>query len=351
MSKGKQSKFLIIYFSVLGVGALALGYFAWSASSKADDAETQYKNAVRELDSLEGAKLSRTEENAKKKKEMVAEYVAKVQSLNADLMKYQVPINAAESSESFQKKLKEAADAVRAAAADKQVKLDPKFDLGMGKYLDVFPLAGTAPRLAAQLDGIVFLANAAMEAGVTHLDSLTRTEQPFEKGVAEEPKPDDKAKKTAKSTAAKGAAKARTETVVDESKVIERQPLTLSVTGKNNSILKLVEALGNTSPEKTSPHFFVIRTVRIENEKKEGPLKTITFVPQEITPDPNDKSSVYMQDAMYLLGNEAIKMSLDLDLVRFAAEPASAEKPAGTKSATKPADVTAKPAVSTPASE
>src|SRR5688572_26605069 len=165
MSKGKQSKFLIIYFSALGAGALALGYFAWSASAKADEAEKAYKNAVTDLDRLEGAKLSRTEENAKKKNALVADYVAKVQALNTDLMNYQVPLNAAETSESFQKKLKEATDAVRANAADKQVKLDPKFDLGMGNYLSDFPLAGTAPRLAAQLDGIVFLANAAMDAG------------------------------------------------------------------------------------------------------------------------------------------------------------------------------------------
>ena len=128
MSTGKQSKFLTIYFSALVAGGLVLGYLAWSASSKAEEAEAEYKKAERDLDALEGAKLSRTEENAKKKKALVAEYVTKVQALNSDLMKYQAPLNAAETNTSFQTKLQAATDAARATAKDKQVKLDEKFD-------------------------------------------------------------------------------------------------------------------------------------------------------------------------------------------------------------------------------
>lgn len=59
MSKGKQSKFLTIYFAVLGAGALGLGYLAWNASSGADDAEKSFRDKLLELDRLENAPLSR----------------------------------------------------------------------------------------------------------------------------------------------------------------------------------------------------------------------------------------------------------------------------------------------------
>lgn len=330
MSKGKLNKFLAIYFGALGVGVLGLGYLAWSASSGADEAEKNYKDKVAELDRLDKAPLSRTKENADKKKKLVEDYVQQVQELNASLLAYQTPVNATESSESFQKKLKEATDATRSNAKDKQVKLDDKFDLGMGKYLSEFPVAGTAARLSAQLDAIVYLANAAMEAGVSQIDSLTRAESAFETEAAETPKSDEKKKPAAKpapkpaATAAK--APAGQGQTVDESKVLERQSLGLTVTGKNRSILALLETLANASPDKMAPHFFVVRTLRIENEKKDGPAKTVQVTADEVQPDPNNKESVYVRDAMYLLGNEQVKMHLDLDVIRFVPEAVPAEK-------------------------
>lgn len=335
MSQGKQSKFLVIYFSVLGVGALALGYLGWSASATAEEAETKYKNAVTELDRLERAPLSRTKENAAKKSDLVKTYVDQVQALNTSMMAWQMPLNESESNESFQKKLNEAVKAAKANGISSQVKLPDKFDFGMDKYLAGFPVPGTAPRLSAQLDSLIFLTNAAMGAGISSIDSLTRTELPFESEQAAEstaapgtkgPKPvaAPKPKPGEKKPVAKGAPPA-----VDETAVLERQPVTLTVTGKNHSVIALAEALANTSPAKMAPHFFVIRTLRVENQLKDGPPKTQTVEVKEVEVTGADgKKTVIKHDAMYLLGNEQVKMYLDLDLVRFVAEPvAPAPKP------------------------
>jgi len=335
MSQGKQSKFLIIYFSVLGAGALVLGYLGWSASSTAEEAETKYKNAVIDLDRLEKAPLSRTKENAARKTDLVKTYVDQVQSLNTSMMAWQTPLNESESNESFQKKLNEAVKAVRANGASSQVKVPEKFDFGMDKYLSGFPVPGTAPRLSAQLDSLIFLTNAAMSAGVSSIDSLTRGELAFEKETTGTTPtasaaltPAQKAAARKAEAEAKSKVKAPAGPAMDESTVLERQPLALTVTGKNHSVIALLEALANTSPEKMAPHFFVIRTLRVENQLKDGPAKTQTVEKKENEETgPDGKKSVVIRDAMYLLGNEQVKMHLDLDLIRFAAETAPAAKP------------------------
>jgi hypothetical protein len=359
MSQGKQNKFLIIYFSILGAGALILGYLGWSASSDADDAEKKYKDNAATLDRLENAPLSRTKENAKEKKDRVDKYESQVRELNTGMMAFQPPLNPTESNESFQKKLSEASKAVKDNAVARGVKLDAKFDLGMGNYLSAFPVSGAAPRLSAELDGIVYLVNTAMDAGVTSIDMLTREMLPFETEKAESKKPTaplsdiekkrqkaEEEKKAKEAKAAGGKAKAP---VVgpDESKVLERQPMEITVTGKNQSILNFLQALANSSPDK-APHFFTIRLLRVENNEKDGPQKSVTVERKEVQPDPDNKATAYFQDAMFLLGNENVKLHLDLDLIRFLDLPAPpAEKTAPGKAADKPG---AKPKAPAPAS-
>lgn len=328
MSKGKQSKFLPVYFSVLGAGALGLGYLGWSASSTADEAEGKYKAAVAELDRLESAKLSRTKENAAEKANRVKAYVEQVQDLNKSLMAYQAPLNDAETNEGFQKKLVDAIKTLTEDAKSKSVKVDEKFDFGMADYLGGFPIPGTAPALSAQLDALMYLTNAAMDAGVSEINLLNRTKLAIEAEKEEQPKdapkkPGRPAPKTG--TASKPAgAKKEAGPLLDESKVLERQSLAFAVTGKNRSVLNLINTLSNASPDK-APHFFIIKTLRIENELKDGPDKNRQVEIKEES-DPNNKDNVIKRDAMYLLGNEQVKLHLELDLVRFVPEEAPVEK-------------------------
>jgi hypothetical protein len=344
MSQGKKDKFLPVFFGALGLGAVALGYLAFSASSTADEAEKSFKDKLTELERLEKAPLSRTEDNAKKKKELVDAYVKKVQELSKVMEAYQVPINDKETATSFQAKLSEATKAVKETAASRGVKLNDKFDLGMGRYLaGDFPVPGAAPRLAAQLDGVVALTNAALEAGVLEIRTFTRQELPFETEKGEEVKSDPKAKKTApvgKSAPGKSGDKKATAKdaapVLDESKVLERLPISITLTGKNQSILKFLENIANATPEK-NPHFFVIRTLKVENEVKDGPAKNLQVALEE-KPDPDNKEAPPIKyDAAYILGFEQVMAQIEIDLVRFIPEPPPEEKgkkPAETASVT-----------------
>jgi len=338
MSQGTKDKFLPIFFGSLGAVVVAFGYLGCSASSTADEAKARYDKKLSELDRLEKEELSRTDDNAKRKKELVDGYVTQVQELSKTLMSRQAEEKPVKG-DTFQSDLKKAVDDVIAAAKARSVKIPEKFDFGMGNYLGGgFPVEGAAPKLRAQLDALAFLTNAAFAAGVTEVNSLVRPEQEYEKAKKEEPaaQPGDRRRPPQPRPGAGPAsrtARAAAAPVLDESTVLERQPVQITVTGKNKALLTLLESLANTSPEKEAPHFFVIRTLRVENSNKDGIDKNREVTERE-APDPNDKEKAIKYDAEYMLGFEDIKMELDLDVVRFLPEPPAEEK---TRPAARPA--------------
>lgn len=352
MSQGKKDKFLPVYFSVLGAGVLGLGYMAWSASSASDEAEAKYQSAVTQLKDLESEPIARNAENADKKKADVEAYVKQVQELSTTMLARQAPVPAI-GNEIFQRELSQARDAILAAAKDKNVKIDPEFSFGMDRYLAAFPESGAAPKLKAQLDALVFLTTAAMDAGLTEINSIVRTELDFEKEkkelTPEEKKKADEEKKRAEAAAKKtavqkgkdkNAPKETPATTLDDKEVVERQPVMFTVTGKNDSVLRFLETLANASPENNAPHFIVIRTLRVENEMKDGPAKGLQVEDKE-EEDPVTKVKI-RRNAKFVLGGEKVQLQLDLDIVRFLEEPSEETKGKSSKPA-KPAATAANP--------
>ena len=334
MSKGKSNSFLPGYFAVLGLGALGLGYLAWSASSSADEAQASYQSTKDSLDSMQRGTIFPNAENEAKKKKLVDALASKVKSLVDGVSKFQLPINAAETGESFQKKLVATETAIKEAAKGRSITLAEKFSIGFDKYADSFASAQAAPKLAAELDAVAFLLNTAMASGVNSLDSFKREELEIEKAA---PAADPTAKpgtrpaaptppkpNPQRPAATKGPA-------VEESKVLERQPMNLVVTGSNIAITQLLSNLANVKLGDSGAHFFTIRMLRVENSMKDGPDKTVTVTMDE-KEDPETKTTV-KRDAKYILGDEKVTLFLDLDLVRFldpASESAAAIAPAAT---------------------
>lgn len=332
MSQGNKDKFLPVFFGALGAVVAGFGYLGCSASSAADDAQAAYEKKLEDLERLEKEDLSRTDENAKKKKELVDTYVQQVEELSKTLHTHQVE-EAPIANAAFQGELKRVTDEVLAAAKARGVKLPEQFDLGMGRYLSDFPVEGAAPKLRAQLEAIAFVVNAAFDSGVTEINALTRPELEFEKPKKEEPAAADNKKPKPKKADAKGPQTKKAAPGLDESEVIERQPLQLTVTGKNKALLTFLEKLANASPENQAPHFFIIRTLRVENANKDGIDRNREVVIKE-EPNPDDKDKPVKYDAEYMLGFEDIKMELNLDIVRFLPAPDSDEKAKPAKSST-----------------
>ena len=313
MSKGIQNKFLPVFFGVVSASALGLGYLAYSASRDASTEEAAYKEAKNDLDALERAPLSRTEDNAKKKEARVDKYLAQVDELHRILGEYQAAPAEALDPEAFQKKLQKFATDINKAAKDNNVALPDKFDFDMGKYLSNFaPNGDIARALGANLEALNFITTAALESGLRSVDSFSREDIAIEKGAPAGSGTAPKKATASKKPDAKQAAKAKP-SLLEESDVIERQSVQMIVTGKHNSVTALLEALANTSPEK-APHLVTIRNLRIENEVKTGTLWTLEVKAEEIKPEGQDP---YIVDAVYVLGNQAVRAYLDMDIVRL----------------------------------
>lgn len=329
----KKNKFLTGYFTVLGIGAAGLGYLTWSAWSNKNESAEKYAGTRSKLESLYKAKVFPSAENVEAKKKQVAAYVEKVRELDNAVMVYQPKLDNELNVQGFQARLQQYRDAA-VAAAGSQVTLPSGFDMGMGAYLSGFPNAKAVPELSFWLEGINFLVNGLIEKGVYSIDSVKRPEMPFEKGEpAAEPAPDPKKKAAPKRRAPKRGAKAAEEEqekapALDESGVIKRYPVAITFTASNRAVNDVLTLLANTSPDKNSPYFFVIRNIRVENEKKDGPLRNFEVQVREETPT-GEGEQPFKRDAVYIFGGEKVQVYLDIDLLRFL-EPSSSTPQATT---------------------
>ena len=349
MSQGKKDKFLAGYFIGLGVIVAGLGYLAYSASDATAAAKSAYDSANTRLETLQKRKLFPNQEHATEKAKRVGDYVASVHEALKNLQQYQQPVDETAKNDAFQAKLTSFSTALKEDADGRKVKLPKEFDFGFSAYKSSQPSPEAAPMLTVQLEALNFLATTALSCGVTAIDTFKRGELAVEKEKPVEVKADPKVKKTtakppvrAAQGQGKGAAKsgpaAPVALAIEESKVLERIPVELAISGNQKSISEFLVALANTGPDKQQPYFFITRAARVENQKKTGPEKSAKVNVVE-TPDPVTKV-VVKRDLEYIIGGEPVKAHLVLDLVRFlpVEEAPASGKAAPAKSATaKPA--------------
>jgi hypothetical protein len=325
MSKAKQNTFLMGYFAILALGAGCLGYFAWSTSDATTEAKTTYEGKKAQLKALQGAAVFPKAENVDAKKKQVDAYVEKVAGLNQSLRQFQVPLVAMDNG-AFQLKLQKTRDAIAAEAKDAGVKLPDPFDMGMGVYLSgTFPDATAVPRLNAWLDGIQSVVSTLIASGVKEIAFVNRPELPFEKGVelkVEETKPKTPVKTSSSSKEKDKKAPAAPVILLEEKAALERYPFSITFTASNRSLNDVLTVLANPSLDEKNPTFFNIRSLRLENEKKEGADTSAQVLIQEQTDPVTQKP--YKVDCAYIFGKEKVMAYLGLDLIRFP-EPETAE--------------------------
>ena len=334
MSKAKKNNFLTGYFAAIGVGAVGLGYLAYSSWTGAAEAKETYGQTRTKLESLYKGKIFPNQGNVDAKTKQVDAIADKVTELNQAVLAFQTPLTEM-GVQDFQTKLQGYRDTLIKEAANAGTKLPEGFDMGMKQYLSEFAESSAVPKLDAWLEGINFLTRTLLGSGVNSIDSLTRTTLPFESGAPapKEEAPKAKAKPAPKPAPGKKGLAAKVEApLLPESKVLERFPVSVTFTGSNRALNDVLSALANTKAESKSPYFFVIRDIRVENEKKDGPSSNQNVTIQEVTAP--DGGETYKRDAIFIFGNEKLQVYLDLDLIRFvdpaavvaAPEPAPAAK-------------------------
>lgn len=316
MSQSHQ-KFIIGYSAVTAIGAAVLGYLCLSASSEYDEVNAALNSKKSSLVALEKAPLFPNDANIRKKKQQVTDYAMEVDKLHAALVEFQKPLNEEIASDGVSTKLGKYKVQLEEVAKGR-LSLPKEFDLGLPRYLIGVPRTGEPTQ---QVDYLVESVNSLIltmiNSGVSGLNAIQCPEMEYEKpdpAAAPAPVRSTDAKGAKKSTPKdkkgdpKASSKAKDPNLLTEDQVFKRYKILLTLTGSEKSLQDFLNQI--TTAPAPGP-FYVINLIRVENEKKEGPKKGASSLPEQ-GEDPK-----IVRDSVYILGNEKVTMRLDMDLIRF----------------------------------
>jgi hypothetical protein len=339
----RENKTLATLMGVFLAAAAAVGFLVVKSYLALSDSKDRFVTANNSLAAMKSADLFPSPENLTKKKTAVDAYAEKVNTLSKVLLSLQ-PKSEPVSETDFQAKLKAKIAEVRALAGERTV-LPADFALAFAEYTASLPKsAAIAQELADYLEATDAVIRTLITSGVESVITFERTPLAAEKGEAPPPPPDPKAKPGArpgapgaKGPAAKGAPK-------EIAKMVEHRTLTTTLTADQGALQTVLNQLA--SPSKM-PHFAAVRLLRVENEKNEGPLRATVALelskqvqpafdtevppeqvvigadgqpvpaPQVPKPDVITVAKPGVKDAVGVLGQEKLKVYLEIDLIKF----------------------------------
>jgi hypothetical protein len=353
----RANKSLAIIVGVAFAGAVGLGIYLGLAYGGYSDSLDSLQSLSGKIANMEKAKLYPNEDNLQAKEEKVSAYEEEVGNLGKVLLSLQKQVTTKPITDTdFQGKLKQRIAEFRDKAAEAKVGLPKEFAFAFDTYTHSLPQAAATQDLNDYLDGVDAIVSATLDSGVKSIDSLGRTDLAVEKGALSPkhqpkklPPPPKSKKKPRKGAKAEPVVKAP----VEITQVVEKRTVTLDITTDQAPLQTLLNTLASAS---LMTHFTVLRVLRIENEKLEGPLtngrpKTATggydiknssglvdAVAEPVaTPAPAEgaapataKAEVIEAakadppDAQKVLGGEMLKAHIEIDLIRFL-EPDSAQ--------------------------
>ncbi len=332
---------------ILGVaiaGAIGLGVVLFLTYSAYAESADSLKTWSGKIAKMETAKLYPSEANVEEKEEKVSAYEDEVGKLGTVLLSLQKDVTSKPITDTdFQGKLKQRIAETRERGKDA---LFPKFAFGFDIYTSSLPPQAATQDLNEYLDGVDAIVTAALDSGVKKIDALTRSDLAVEKGAAKPKKVAAAPKKPVVTTKSKkkGAKDKPVKAPVEITQVVERRLITLDIESDQAPLQQFLNALASATLMK---HFTVVRVLRIENEKQEGPpskaapvtgangVKTldssglVSAAPVETEKLPTEGAATAPKvelvttakaappDATKVLGGELLKAHLEIDLVRF----------------------------------
>ena len=244
----QENKLLAGISGVTLVLVLVLGWLAFSGYSAAGKAQKDYAKASTELSNLFGKKLYPSPENLKAKSDTVKELQDSTTALRAELA---AKFSATEAKDpaTFGQRVQSQFQDLRKLWDDPKTKMTvpDNFFLGMDDYRrQVAARPGTVRDLDYQLGAITEVLEMAVSCGIKSLDAFERAPVLEEKG----PLPNANEKKG------------------ELPPPLVNYRLTLRCTGQEQAVRDLVNAIATSQK-----HFYAIRVVRMQNEKKTAPKK------------------------------------------------------------------------------
>ena len=301
----RENKPLAAILGVIIVGSLALGYLLYDAWSTYEETKEGYLGVGNQVAALEGARLAPTQANLEAKKKMVEEYAQVVDRLGKTLLILQPPITPIKDIE-FQAKLKTKISDARQATQSK-MQLPADFAFGFEDYTKSLPISdAAAAELSGYLDAMDELVKLFLKCNVHSLDELQRSKLAVESPAA---------------PAMQGQMQPAT------AAILEKRQISAVVTLDQGTLQMLVGRLASPSE---MPYFTNLRLLRIENQRQDGPLRSEVRLPnKQISPVATSDTAAKEQsdeirppdpapvDTVPVFGQEALKVRLELDLVKF----------------------------------
>jgi len=336
MSWIQDNKMPAAILGVSGAGVIGLGVVLFNTWSSYSATLENFDNINNGLAILKGATLAPTPENLALKQGVVAEYLSTTDSLARVLDKLQPPV-APISNTDFKAKLSAKTAESRKLATALGMALPVEYNLGFDTYTSELPKSDqVAAELSGYLDAVDEIVNTLAKSGVKSVNLLQRSELASEKDTPAPAPP----KRTP--TPAGRPGQAARPVAAAPAKITERNQVTISLTCDQAALQLLISRLA--SPSEVN-NFTVVRLLRIENEKQEGPLRSAAAAPVAPQPGSGEPSAAPTtttaappdggapatakpvvavsvaqpapEDAVKILGGEMLRVYLEIDLVKF----------------------------------
>lgn len=300
---------LSIFIALCLLATCAMAVMIFLASARYSKISADYKEAERELQRLESAKVYPSRKNVQliqQERDIFSNKLADLRSQLASKSPRVEPI----SPNGFQDKLRAAVSDVQKLAADKSVELPEGFYLGFDRYQSTLPRPEAAPILSRQLDSFQTVLERLMQAGANKITFLNREALPVEDG--EKPATDA---------------------------LFHKQKIEIGFISSPETFRQMVNAIAQNE------NFLVLRTLLVRNEKQTPPSKADTAQDEEA---PATASAAGDLDALFggssssggesiqsqaqrrlkfVVGQEKVEAALQIEIIRI--EPPGAEnKPA-----------------------
>ena len=329
MSWIQQNKAPAAIIGASFAGAAGLGFMLFQSWSGFGAKLEEFNMLNSTIAGLNSAMLAPTPDNLAKKQALVGEFTTEAGRLQTVLATLQSDVKVESISDTgFQAKLKNRIAETRKLAGT-SLTLPAEFNLGFDRYNSELPPSNeVATELSGYLDAVEGIVKAMIASGVAQLDMIERSDLPSEKG----PSASAQARRPGQPAAA-------------APQLVERRQVRAMITADQSALQLLLSKLASPSE---MPHFTVVRLLRIENERQEGPLRAEvglhTLVPPEgevaapppvvapadgaapaegQEPKPLAAAKPAGQDAVNVLGEEKLRAYLEIDLVSFKAATAA----------------------------
>jgi hypothetical protein len=241
MSWIQENRFAAGLGGITAVAAVGLIFWGIKATGSYDQAKEEYNASADQVEAITKGKLYPSDANLQAKKKAVADYEKSVGDLQKAFAKFRVPTPPNVEQDVFTANLLKAKEVVAKAFSEvrpQPAELPAEFSMGNETYTVKPPEKGATGILTFELEAISELMANLAEASPTKLLNIYRQPLEEESGKVFDPK----------------------------GKSFRAMPIELSFTGTEATLRKFLSSLDNSEK-----HYYVVRTMRVVNEKLKAP--------------------------------------------------------------------------------